>query len=142
MAKHCDMLATAIYLEWYMKNVMSAVLCNSIKKEWLAHWNDRLGNPTKTPRQVLHSYVEDLEISVAGLDAEMEWDCWEEEDLGSPQDKQQGYNPDQCISPDHICTATLQAAYPPLPDTPIPPSANDLAFDSVEASVLALPLPP
>jgi hypothetical protein len=81
------MLTTAIYLEGYMKNEMSAALCNSFEKEWLARWKDRLGNPTKTPLQVLNSYIEDLKISIGNLDVDMEWDCWEEEDLDSPQDE-------------------------------------------------------
>jgi hypothetical protein len=87
VAKHCNMLATAICLERYTKNNMSAVICDSIEKEWLARGKDQLGNPTKTPHQVLRSYIVDLKISVANLDVEMEWDCWEEEDLDSPQDE-------------------------------------------------------
>jgi hypothetical protein len=87
MAKHSNMLATAMCLEQYMKNNMSTAICNSVEKEWLALWIDQLGNTTAAPCQVLRPYVEDLEISVANLDAEMKWDCWEEEDLNSPQDK-------------------------------------------------------
>jgi hypothetical protein len=81
------MLATVICLKQYMENNMSTTIFDSIKKEWLARWKGRLGNPTSTPHQVLLSFVEDLEISVANLDAEMEWDCWEEKDLDSPQDE-------------------------------------------------------
>jgi hypothetical protein len=54
-------------------------LRDSVKKEWLDRWKDRLGNPSTTSCQVLRSYVEDLGITVAGLDAEMEWDCWDED---------------------------------------------------------------
>jgi hypothetical protein len=35
VAKNCDMLATAICLEHYMKHNLSPALCDSIKKEWL-----------------------------------------------------------------------------------------------------------
>jgi hypothetical protein len=80
VAKHCDMLATTICLERYMKHDMSSGLCDSVEKEWLDRWKDRLGNLSTTPRQVLRSYVEDLGITVAGLDAEMEWDCWDKDD--------------------------------------------------------------
>jgi hypothetical protein len=80
VAKHCDMLATAICLERYMKHDMSAGLRDSIEKEWLDRWKERLGNPTQTPRQILRSYVEDLDITVAGLDDVMEWDCWDNPD--------------------------------------------------------------
>ncbi len=71
MAKHCDMLATAICLEWYMKHDMSPGLWDSIEMEWLERWKERLGNPSNTPCQVLRSYVDDLGITVADLDAEM-----------------------------------------------------------------------
>jgi hypothetical protein len=66
------MLATAICLERYMKTNLSPALCDSIEQEWLDRWKERLGNPTQTPRQVLRAYVEELDITVAGLDDEME----------------------------------------------------------------------
>ncbi len=81
MAKHCDMLATAICLERYMKQDMSAAIRDSIEREWLDRWKERLGNPTQTPRQVLRAYVEELDITVAGLDDAMEWDNWDNSDL-------------------------------------------------------------
>ena len=76
MAKHCDMLATAICLERYMKRDMSNSVRDAIEKDWLAHWKDHLNNPDRTPRQVLRAYVEELDITVAGLDEAMEWECW------------------------------------------------------------------
>ena len=80
MAKHCDMLATAICLERYMKQDMSAAIRDSIEKEWLDRWKERLGNPTQTPRQVLRTYVKELDITVAGLDDAMEWENWDNSD--------------------------------------------------------------
>ncbi len=85
MAKHCDMLATAICLERYMKHDLSPALRDSIKKEWLDCWKERLGNPTHTPRQVLRAYMEELDITIAGLDDQMEWDYWEDNDVNAPQ---------------------------------------------------------
>ena len=76
VAKHCDMLATAICLERYMKKDLSASTRDSIEKDWLERWTARLGNPDRTPRQIMRTYVEDLDITVASLDDEMEWDCW------------------------------------------------------------------
>jgi hypothetical protein len=87
VAKQCDMLATAICLERYMKQNMSAALRDSIEKEWLDRWKERLGNPTQTPRQILRAYVEELDITVAGLDDVMEWDYW---DNSNPDDASQG----------------------------------------------------
>jgi hypothetical protein len=79
------MLATAICLERYMKNDLSPALRDSIEKEWLDRWKERLGNPTQTPHQVLRAYVEELDITVAGLDNEMEWSYWDEDDDDSLQ---------------------------------------------------------
>ena len=79
VAKHCDMLATAICLERYMKHDMSTTLRDSIEKEWLDRWKERLGNPSQTPRQVLRAYVEELDITVAGLDSAIEWEYWDDD---------------------------------------------------------------
>ncbi len=77
IAKQCDMLAMAICLERYMKKELSTSFCDAIKQEWLGKWKDRLGNPSSTLRQVVHTYVEALDITVAGLDEEMDWSCWD-----------------------------------------------------------------
>ena len=77
VAKHCDMLATAICLERYMKHDLTTSSRDSIEKDWLKRWTERLGNPDRTPRQVMRTYVEDLDITVAHLDDEMDWDCWD-----------------------------------------------------------------
>ena len=83
VAKHCDMLATAICLERYMKHDLIPSTRDSVEKDWLQRWHERLGNPDRTPRQVMRTYVEDLDITVAHLDDEMDWDCW---DFGAFED--------------------------------------------------------
>ena len=40
---------------------------------------ERLGNPTQTPRQVLRTYVEELDITVASLGDAMDWDLWDDD---------------------------------------------------------------
>jgi hypothetical protein len=87
VAKHCDMLATAICLERYMKRDMSDSVRDAIEKDWLTRWKARLDNPDRTPRQVLRAYVEELDITVAGLDEAMEWDCWVDD---TPSDDSDG----------------------------------------------------
>ncbi len=77
VAKQCDMLATAICLERYTKKDLSSTLREAIKQEWLAKWKDGLGNPNSTPHKVMRTYVESLDITVAGLDEEMDWSCWD-----------------------------------------------------------------
>ena len=59
-----------------MKHDLSAPVRDSIEQDWVARWRDRLGNPDKTPRQVLRAYIEDLDTTVAQLDDELDWDCW------------------------------------------------------------------
>ena len=87
VAKHCDMLATAICLERYIKADPSPSLWDSIEQEWLEQWKERLGNPTFTPHQVLRAYMEELDITVAGLDDEMKWETWEDGKYDAPTDK-------------------------------------------------------
>ena len=69
-----------------MKQDMSPGLRDSIEKEWLDRWKERLGNPTQTPCQILGAYVEELDITVAGLNTEMEWEYW---DTVDPDDNSQ-----------------------------------------------------
>ncbi len=51
-----------------MKRDLSSAIRDTIEQDWVARWKERLGNPDKTPRQVLRAYVEDLDITVARLD--------------------------------------------------------------------------
>ncbi len=60
-----------------MKKDLSLSLRDAIEQEWLAKWKDQLGNLTSTPRQVMRTYVEALNITVAGLDEKMDWSCWD-----------------------------------------------------------------
>ena len=60
-----------------MKHDLSSTVRDSIERDWLDRWKDHLGNPDRTPRQVMRAYVEDLDITVATLDNAMEWDCWD-----------------------------------------------------------------
>ena len=69
-------MLAAICFERYMKRDMSDLVGDAIEKDWLARWKNRLDNPDRTPRQVLRAYVEELDITVAGLDEAMEYDCW------------------------------------------------------------------
>jgi hypothetical protein len=71
------MLATAICLEHCMKKELSPSLRDVIEQEWLKMWKEWLGNPSFTPRQVLRTYVEGLNITVAGLNDKIDWSCWD-----------------------------------------------------------------
>ncbi len=69
-----------------MKKDLSAPLRDGIEQEWLTKWKDRLGHPTSIPRQVMRTYVEALDITVASLDEEMDWSCWDDGDANEPRE--------------------------------------------------------
>ncbi len=69
-----------------MKHDLSSSVRDSIKKDWLAHWKARLGNPDGASRQILRMYIEKLDIMVANLNDAMEWDCWVDKDYDLPPD--------------------------------------------------------
>jgi hypothetical protein len=70
----------AICLERYMKKDLSSAAHGMIKRKWLACWKERLGHPDLTPRQVMRLYVKQLNITVARLGNEMDWDVWDEDE--------------------------------------------------------------
>jgi hypothetical protein len=86
VARHCDMLATAICLKRYIKKDLLPAIRDLIEQDWLSCWKERLGNPDSTPRQVLHAYIEELDIMIACLDDAMEWSCWDNDDNGNPNE--------------------------------------------------------
>jgi hypothetical protein len=61
-----------------MKKDLLSTIWDSVKKDWLARWKERLGNPDVTPRQVMRAYVKNLDVTVAHLDGETDWGgCWD-----------------------------------------------------------------
>jgi hypothetical protein len=82
------MLATAICLKRYMKNDLSSTVRDTIERNWVVCWKERLGNPDVTPCQMMRTYVRDLDILVAALDEEMDWNVWADDDDmdGIPED--------------------------------------------------------
>jgi hypothetical protein len=86
VAKHCDMLATTICLEHYMKKDLLSTIWDAIEKDWLAKWKERLGNPDITPQQVMRAYIEELDITVAHLDDTMDWGCWDDNNYNQDPD--------------------------------------------------------
>ncbi len=67
-----------------MKNNLLSSTCNAVEKEWLTRWKEHLGNPDSTLRQVMQTYVEDLDITVAHLDDIMDWGCWDVDAFEEP----------------------------------------------------------
>jgi hypothetical protein len=51
-----------------------------LESEWVKHWKDSLGKPTKKPCQVMKRYLDFMDISVDYLDKNMCWNGWPDKD--------------------------------------------------------------
>ena len=69
------MLAIAIFVEKH-RNTLSDSKKSAIEDKWISHWKDKIGHPTRTPRQVMWAYCEELDISPNHLVQAIDWDCW------------------------------------------------------------------
>jgi hypothetical protein len=65
-ASSCDMLAIAIFVEKH-RNSLSDSEKSAIEDKWISRWKDKIGQPTRTPRQVMRAYCEELDISPVGV---------------------------------------------------------------------------
>jgi hypothetical protein len=74
------MLAMALFLERYVKKLMSQADRDKIEAAWLQRWKERLGNPSRMPRKVMKAYLEYMDISPEMLDTQMDWESWPEND--------------------------------------------------------------
>jgi hypothetical protein len=71
------MLALALFIERHKQSLSDADR-DSIESKWLARWKERLGQPARTPPQVMHTYCDAMNITTETLDLAMDWDCWPE----------------------------------------------------------------
>jgi hypothetical protein len=74
------MLALALFIECH-KQSLSDSERNEIESKWLARWKERLGQPARTPRQVMHTYCNVMNITTNTLNLAMDWECWPESDV-------------------------------------------------------------
>jgi hypothetical protein len=74
------MLALALFIERH-KQSLSDSDCNEIETKWITRWKERLGQPVRTPRQVMHTYCDMMNITPDTLDLAMDWECWPESDI-------------------------------------------------------------
>jgi hypothetical protein len=70
------MLAMALFLERYVKKLMSQADRDKIEAAWLQQWKQRLGNLSCMPRKVMKAYLEYMDISPEMLDTQMDWESW------------------------------------------------------------------
>ena len=76
-AINCDMLALALIIERH-KQSLSDAKRDEIESKWLTRWKERLGQPARTPRQVMRTYCDAMNITADTLDLAMDWECWPE----------------------------------------------------------------
>ena len=74
-ATNCNMLAIALFVDRH-KDRLSENEKSSIEEKWIARWKDNVGQPTRTPRQVMQTYCKELDILAEHLIKAMDWDCW------------------------------------------------------------------
>jgi hypothetical protein len=88
-ATNCDMLAMALFLEKYVKVLMTPTTRDRIEAAWLQRWKETLGNPRHLPHKVQKGYLDSLDILADMLNGQMDWECWPKndalEDFGQDQ---------------------------------------------------------
>jgi len=81
-ASSCDMLAIALFLNKYIKMSLTDDTRRTIESTWIARWKEKLGQPQRSPTQVMKAYCNDLDITSGHLDLAMDWECWPEDEYG------------------------------------------------------------
>ena len=74
-ALNCDMLAIAFFVDRH-KDRLSDAEKSSIEDKWISCWKDTIGQPTRTPWQVMRAYCEALDITAKHLVEAMDWEYW------------------------------------------------------------------
>jgi hypothetical protein len=69
------MLAIALFVDRH-KARLSESNKSLIEEKWVARWRVKLGQPSRTPRQVMRAYCDELDITADHLIEAMDWDCW------------------------------------------------------------------
>ncbi len=78
-AVNCDVLAIALYINRYIKDVTDSERL-AIESRWIEKWKEKLGQPARTPRQIMQTYCDNYNITPYYLDQAMDWDCWPDDD--------------------------------------------------------------
>jgi hypothetical protein len=60
-----------------MKGHLSNAAMDLIESDWVDKWKDWLEHTCRKPRQMMRTYLEDLDISEDALDAQFNWACWD-----------------------------------------------------------------
>jgi hypothetical protein len=79
-AATCNVLAIALFLDCY-KSDMSEADKSQLKSKWITRWKDRVGQPAWTPRQLMRTYCDTLNITPDYLNKAMMWESWPDNSL-------------------------------------------------------------
>ena len=79
-AATCDILAQALFITKYMKYTLDDKSKANLEAAWLDRWCSKLGTPSRSPRTVMRAYLDDMDLTLDDLDAQMCWDCWPDDD--------------------------------------------------------------
>jgi hypothetical protein len=52
----------------------------TLEAAWLYRWSSKLGTPSRSPRTVMRAYLDDMDLTLNDLDAQMCWECWPSDD--------------------------------------------------------------
>ena len=69
------MLAITFFVDRHKDRLLDAEK-SSIEEKWISRWKDNVGQPTRTPRQVMRAYCKELDITAEHLAEVMDWECW------------------------------------------------------------------
>ncbi len=75
MATDCNMLAIALFIEEYKRNMSNEEKDKQLEHDWLKHWCGALRNPSKTSCRIMRAYIDYLYILVGALNDHICWDC-------------------------------------------------------------------
>jgi hypothetical protein len=80
MLRRWDMLAQALFLTKYMKQLLDDRTRGKLEMSWLNHWHTQLSKPSRTPCMVMRAYLNEMGMTFEDLDVQMCWDCWPSDD--------------------------------------------------------------
>ena len=74
------MLAITLYINRYTKNI-SATDRSTIESCWLNKYRAKLGQPSRTPHQIMGTFCDNYNITPDHLDQAMDWECSDPDEL-------------------------------------------------------------
>ena len=73
-ANRCDMLAMALFIQWYARKRSNAELMKALEAHWVERNKPFLPRDDHSPRTILANYCAEFEYGEDKVDMEMDWD--------------------------------------------------------------------